>query len=396
MEIFFSKEAYVRFTELLNAYAILSEVVVVEKSKKTRRVNPSRSAITPAKGIDTFDINNRKYMGSKYRLLDFIEEVIRSNVAQIDTFADIFAGTGVVANRFRKHSRRVISNDTLYSNFVINKVFLNSTKANTNLSKIGSIISELNALAPQNGYCYKHFGGRYFTKQNAAYIDSIRSKIEILKQQEHITDQEYFVLLTALIFAIDKAANTVGQYDAYLKHIGKKSYDKGKHLSDKSIYKKINLKMPVIIFDGMNEVYNVDANELIKKIKSNVLYLDPPYNHRQYVDGYHVLENITRWDKQPVYGKTKKFDRTTLKSDYSRKGLAVAAFEDLIRSADCRHIFLSYNNEGIIPDGDILRVLKEKGKVKIYKKEYKIFGNGAGRSKKRPITERLFYCKVNS
>src|SRR3989339_686919 len=317
-----------------------------------------------------FDVNNRKYLGSKYKLLDFLEEKITKNCnkndKKFDCFVDIFSGTGVVANHFRKFSKKVIANDILYSNFVINKVFLNSTKKNVDLEKVENKIKELNNLKSTKGYCYKNFGNSYFTKENASYIDSI----------------------------IDKIANTVGQYDAFLKHIGKESYSKGKHLIDNNVNKKIFLKIPIIYFDGINEVYNKDANELIKEIKCNVLYLDPPYNSRQYVDCYHVLENIIRWEKPKLYGKTKKFERDNLKSKYCRKTHSVYAFEDLINNADCDHIFLSYNDEGIIPDNEIERILKSKGDLKIYSQDYNVFGNGAGSSKKRKVIERLFYCKV--
>ena len=345
-----------------------------------------------------FDINNRKYLGSKNRLLDFLEKVIVQNTSKkIGVFVDIFSGTGVVANRFRKFSKKIIANDILFSNFVINKVFLNSTKNNVKLCRVEKIIKQLNGLKFKKGYCYKNFGDTYFTKENAGLIDAIRERIEILKNNKTITNQEYYVLLTSLLFAVDKIANTVGQYDAYLKHIGKTSYDKnGRHLSDSNIYKKIELKIPIIIFDGNNKVFNTDANKLIKEIKCDVLYLDPPYNHRQYVDSYHLLENIIRWEKPVVFGKTKKFQRDNLKSKYSKKGHAIYAFEDLINNAKCKHIFLSYNNEGIIPDEEIIRILKNKGELKIYKMQYKIFGNGAGQSKKRPITERVFYCKVKN
>ena len=137
-----------------------------------------------------FDINNRKYLGSKNRLLDFLEKVITQNASKkIGVFVDIFSGTGVVANRFRKFSKKVIANDMLFSNFVINKVFLNSTENNVKISKIEKIIKQLNNLAQKKGYCYKNFGDTYFTKENAGNIDSIREKIEILKNNKTITNQ---------------------------------------------------------------------------------------------------------------------------------------------------------------------------------------------------------------
>lgn len=346
----------------------------------------------------TFDINNRKYLGSKFKLLNFLEDKILKNTGNnLGTFCDIFSGTGVVANHFRKYAEKIIANDILYSNYVINKVFLNSTKKNVSLKKIEEKIEELNKIKPKKGYCFKNFGDSYFTKDNASYIDAIREKIESYKKNKKITEQEYFVLLTSLLFALDKVSNTVGQYDAFLKHIGKESYSKnGKHLLDSNVYKKIELKNPIIIFDGINKVYNKDANQLIKEIKCDVLYLDPPYNTRQYIDCYHILENIIKWEKPKLFGKTKKFERENLKSKYSRKTHAIYAFEDLINNANAKHIFLSYNNEGIIPDDEIKRIFKNKGELKIYSQDYNVFGNGAGNSRKRKLKERLFYCKVKN
>jgi adenine-specific DNA-methyltransferase len=194
--------------------------------------------------------------------------------------------------------------------------------------------------------------------------------------------------------AADKVANTVGQYDAFLKNLARKNFRKGKHLVDESALKRLSLKPLVTIKKADNRAHNQDANELIRSTACDVLYLDPPYNNRQYGDCYHVLENIASWQKPKVYGVTKKFDRTHLKSRFSSRSKAAGAFELLIRDARASHIFLSYNNEGIIPDDAILRVLSMRGDTEIIEIEYAVFGNGAGRSRKRKVKERIFYCKV--
>ena len=271
-----------------------------------------------------------------------------------------------------------------------------TTKKNVSFDHIKQLLTELNALAPQEGYVYKNYGGRYFTYENAAKIDSIREKIEQFHLAKQCTNQEKFVLLTSLIFAIDKAANTVGQYDAYLKHLGKDSYDEsGKHLIDSNVYKPIKLLLPRLEYGGVHEVYCENVNRLVQRIDADVLYVDPPYNTRQYIDNYHVLENIMRWDKPVLYGKTRKFERHGLKSDFSRKTKALPALQDLVLKTHTSHIFLSYNNEGVISQDQIIRILRERGQVKIFEKQYSIFGNGAGRSKKRPIVEKLYYCRVD-
>ncbi len=343
---------------------------------------------------ERINLNNRKYIWSKYKLLPFIEKVILNKIPNIDTFIDWFSWTGVVGNHFRKYSKKIIANDLLFSNFIINKVFLNTSKENIDYIKIQQLLNKLNKLSPKKWYVYKNFSNSYFTKENAGLIDSIREEIEYYYINNICNLQEKYILLTSLIFAIDKVSNTVWQYDSFLKHLWKSTYNNWKHLVDSNVYKKIKLKNIEIIYDWINEVYNEDINTLIKNIKGDVLYLDPPYNNRQYIDCYHLLENIVRWEKPEVFWKTKKFKRDNLKSLYSRKRESKEVFKDLIENANVKHIFLSYNNEWIIEDDFIVKILEKKWKVEIFEEDYSIFWNGAWQSKKRKIKERIFYCKV--
>jgi adenine-specific DNA-methyltransferase len=352
---------------------------------------------TVDKTIEKIEIYNRKYLGSKKRLISFIEEVILSRVNKINTFIDGFAGTGVVANHFNNIADSVIANDLLYSNYVICSAFLESTENNTDLKKVIKNIDLLNLEKIKEQYCFKNYGGTYFTCENAGFIDAVRGKIEKIHSDSLINATEKKILLTSLVYAADKAANTVGQYDAFLKHIGRKAYDaNGSHKVDSNVYKKMRLLLPNINFkkNKNNKVYNKDLNQIIDTLKADVLYLDPPYNHRQYIDCYHVLENIVKWNKPELKGKTKKFERDHLKSSYSRKSECVSAFSNLIEKARVEHIFVSYNSEGIIPEEKIKQILEAKGKLEIFQKDYPIFGNGAGKSKKRKIIEYLYYCRV--
>jgi len=95
-------------------------------------------------------------------------------------------------------------------------------------------------------------------------------------------------------------------------------------------------------------------------------------------------------------------DRNHLKSRYCLKG-AVYAFEDLIQNAKAKHILVSYNNTGEkmnersnakIPDHRIIEILKHRGEVDIFEREYKAFTTG--KSDAQGHTERVFYCKVTS
>lgn len=333
--------------------------------------------------VEYFNIQNRRYLGNKFKLLDFIQEIIRTKCSGYKSVCDIFAGTGVVGDRLNSSSTKIISNELLFSNFVCLKTFLGISKINA--TKVLHKIALLNSLkANADNYFSQHYGGTFFTQENARKIGLIR---ETINETSDSTD-EHYVLLTALLYAVDKVANTVGHYDAF------------RHQLDTT--RPIRLLLPEIRtqYNSNNEVFNEDANDLVRKIKSDVLYIDPPYNSRQYSDTYHLLENLAVWEKPVLYGKARKMNRAKLKSAYCLKS-AGDAFEDLIAHADCKHILVSYNNtrytkhgrsNARISDDSIIRVLRKKGAVMVFEKEYKAFTTG--RSVSQGHTERIFYCKV--
>ena len=152
---------------------------------------------------------------------------------------------------------------------------------------------------------------------------------------------------------------------------------------------------------GTVEIFNEDANCLAKKISANVVYLDPSYNARQYVNFYHVLENLTRWDKPTEFeGKSMKFKRDNLKSGYSRSEAPIL-FGELVESLKCDLIVVSYNNTyqaksvssiNKISEQQILEILSNKGNVTKQDIKYEVFN--AGKTDLKDHRENLFICKV--
>jgi len=340
-------------------------------------------------------VQNRKYIGSKYHLLDFIAGVVAERAPDARSFGDLFCGSGVVASYFASRGMKVAAADNLYHNWLAARCFVGGRPGQVDWRKIVGLLEELNGLAPIDGYCSREYGGSYFTVQNAGRIDAIREAIASLAARRRIRPQEEAVLITSLLYAADKVANTCGQYDAFLKHLGAEPYSaEGVHRVDAMVYKPIQLGLPQVLEATGNQVLLGDATELAATVACDVLYLDPPYNSRQYVDNYHVLENLARWEKPELHGKTRKFARDQLKSGYSMKRHAPLQLDRLISRARAGHIFLSYNNEGIVPDAAIIEALQRRGPVEVYTRSYAIFGNGAGRSVRRPIEERLFCCRV--
>lgn len=342
----------------------------------------------------TFGLANRKYIGSKVRLLPFLTTHINAVVPEIAVFADPFAGTGVVADHFAPRVGRVVAGDCLYSNFVGLTTFLEYDGA-VSPGALQALVAQLNVLPPAPGYCARHYGGRYFTAENAGRIDAVRGAIAAWSAAGQIDAWTQAALITALLYAADKVANTVGQYDAYLKHLGEAPYTAdGTHLVDACAYQPLTLAVPRLEpHAGRHRAFCGEAEALLSGLEGDVLYLDPPYNTRQYIDNYHVLENIALWQQPPLFGVTQKFDRRGRKSPFSSRRSAGTALAALVEGARFRHVFLSYNCEGILSKEAIVELLHRHGPVEVFETEYAVFGNGAGLSRKRPVRERLYYLR---
>lgn len=331
----------------------------------------------------TIKINNRRYLGNKYKLLPFITKVVQEECENINTVADIFAGTGVVASAFT--DKKLITNDNMYSNYICHLAWFSSEKYSE--TKVAGLIMEYNAWnVDQDNYMSDNFANTYFSLEDCRKIGFIRQDIEDRFAEGKINARERALLITSLLYAMDKIANTCGHYDAYRRGVGFE-----KHL-------ELSVPKPDINLNENNVCYNMDTNELVKGIAADLVYIDPPYNSRQYCDAYHLLENVARWNKPDVFGVAKKMERTSLKSDYCTQK-ATIAFEELIDSIQAKYILLSYNNMAAkgndrsnakISDEDIMRILRKKGMVKVFAEDYKAFSTGKSDIKENQ--ERLFLC----
>ena len=278
--------------------------------------------------VKSTKINNRRYLGNKYKLLPFIKKVVDSECTDIEIVADIFSGTGAVASAFQ--DKQLVTNDIMYSNYISNFAWFSPRKYSR--KKIETIIDEYNTmLINEENYMTMNFSNTYFSHDDCSKIGFIREDIENKYANKEINERERALLITSLLYAMDKIAKTCGHYDAYRKGV---EFD---------MHLELLLPEASITNNKKNKCYNMDSNVLVRKIVADLVYIDPPYNSRQYCDAYHLLENVARWEKPEVFGVAKKMDRTALKSKYCTRS-AAEAFDDLIKQLKCKYIVLSYNN----------------------------------------------------
>lgn len=321
------------------------------------------------------------YIGSKLKLCqNFLPNVIRAICGDDLTqksFCDIFAGTGIVGRTFKTSVKKVISNDIEYYSYVLNKNYIENHRE---ISNRNDLITELNNLTLiEDGFIYKNYclGGngerQYFSDDNGKKIDTIRTTIENWKNERRISDNQYYFLLCSLLESADKVANTASVYGAYLKSLKKSAQ---KELILEPAEYELN--------ENEHQVFNKDANELIKEIEGDILYLDPPYNARQYGANYHLLNTIAEYKTFEPKGKTGL--RTYSRSKYCSANTVKEEFESLIQNANFKYIFLSYNNEGLMSVEDVRNIMTKYGHYELAQTDYQRFKADSNRLNKADST----------
>lgn len=328
-----------------------------------------------------FGIENRRYIGSKARLISHIFEVIPESLLK-GHFLDIFGGTGVVAAKATEVFSSVTVNDHLYSNEVIYRAFFGISRFSQ--KKLDKFVEDIRRMKlPKSNYFSREFGNRYFSTNDAVNIGAIRDRIEVRRQD--LTRREYCILLASLLYSADRSAKTVGHYEAFLK---------AGSTRDSFEFRLIRALPPSRV-----TVFREDANQLARRLTADVAYIDPPYNSRQYSRFYHVLETLVKWEKPILSGVARKPPAEN-SSDYCKTS-APKSFADLISSLDAKLIVVSYNNtyeskssssRNKISHDFIQQTLSSRGKVSIKSVEVSHFN--AGKSSLPNHMEYLFICKT--
>jgi len=335
-----------------------------------------------------FNIYNRRYTGSKNKLLPWIKKIIIKECKNASSFFDIFAGTGSVTYGLIDQFDEFYINDFLFSNEIIYNAFFSPAFYDYDkLTNIAENYCKINESKLKPDFVTNNYTNKYFSYNDSLIIDYIRNDIEMMK--EILNPKEYNILLASLIYSFDRCANTVGHYEAFIKAKEIKSSFKFELINpvfNEKRNKKIN-------------IYRNDANKLAEEIYADIVYIDPPYSSRQYSRFYHVIETIAKWNKPELFGKTLKPAPENL-SDYSKVG-AVYTFDKLITSLKTKYIVVSYNNtydsrsnssKNKMSLEQITQILEKKGKTKIFYMDYKAFN--AGKTNFNNHQEIIFVTKV--
>jgi adenine-specific DNA-methyltransferase len=353
-----------------------------------------------------------RFIGNKENLLNTINHTLEQRNIKGKSFFDFFSGTTNVARFFKKKGYKVLSSDLLYFSYCLQYAYIKNNKEpdfkkllpQLNIkqdklfySPLDIVVEYLNNIKSDKGFIYNNYSPKgtshleiprmYFSDENAKKIDAIRMQIEDWKNEKLLSNAEYFILISCLIESISFYSNISGVYAAFQKKW------------DKRALKPFLLRRIDLVFnDNKNEVFNVDSIKLVKDIDTDILYLDPPYNERQYAPNYHILETIAKYDNPVIKGITGMRDYVNQKSTFCSKDTALQSLDTIAKNAKYKYLILSYNSEGIMPQESIMKTLEKYGNVELVEFDYLRFkSNSNGDSKtKKHIREQLYILFITN
>lgn len=348
-----------------------------------------------------------RYIGNKENILDKIYSILSKHDVKGNSFFDFFSGTTNVAKFYKKKGYEVHCSDVMYMSYCLQKAYIENGDepefatliSSLNLSANGSlfatpleiVLEHLNNIPDVKGFIYNNYtpsGTKdlaqprmYFSDENGLRIDAIRIQIEDWKDCELITTNEYFILLACLIETISFYANVAGVYAAFHKKW------------DPRAVKRLNMRpIEIIPNTKTHHVHCGNSLDLVSDINVDILYLDPPYNERQYLPNYHLVETIAAYDSPSIRGVTGMREYGNKKSTFCNPKTALRDLEYIAANAKFKYLVLSYNSEGIMPQEQIISMLSKYGNVVLEEFEYLRFksnSNGLAKTKKH-INEQLY------
>jgi len=357
-----------------------------------------------------------RYIGNKTKLLPFLRSTIQRLGIQPGKAHDAFAGTASVGRALKADGWRVSSSDLMTYSYVMQRAYVVASTVdrfdrladvvadvrhtlNGRVSRVDAIAEYLSrGLEPLDGFITRHFapvGGRmYFTDANARRIDAARTTLHAWRTDGLITEDTFYVLLAAVIEGADRVANTAGVYAAYIKH-----------WQPNALRPFAVQPLPPVRSRMRCVAHRADAVQVARDLGPiDLLYVDPPYNTRQYSGYYHVPEVIARgWFEAPVAvrGKTGLIGDAHQRSAWCSRRRAPVALHELLAATGARHVLVSYNSEGVIPDAEFRAILRDAsidGRVRRFTRGYKRYRADSDREGRRykadRVHELLYYARL--
>jgi len=306
-----------------------------------------------------------RYFGTKSSTVDEVFSLISDHQSD-GTFADAFGGLGTIGSRFKSQGYSVTTCDVLSfpHAFQVSRIECDRNPSYKKLKFFLGIKSSeeltgyLNSLSSRDSWFMREYSEKrqFFTIYNASRISAIWNAIRHWQKLGLLTKKELCVLMASLLNSMDKVANTAGTYYAYLKN-----FDRKAKLKFSFEWIQISTEKS----KGKGTVYLGDALEQLSDKYFDVLYLDPPYNRRNYSNYYHLPETLAKLKTIKLKNETKS--GVPYRRHEYNENIAAAAGQEyisrLISNVEWKYLVFHYSDEGVIPLDNVRSMLRSLGDV---------------------------------
>lgn len=303
-----------------------------------------------------------RFMGSKYRLLPWIHDVLSEY--KFASSVDAFSGSGCVSYLLKTMGKSVLSNDFLLFCAQITKATIENEKEVIT----EKILSRLLRDSPGHEHFVENtFTDIFYSPSDLRFLDLISWNIRSLTNP-YLRALAQTALTRSCIKRQPRGVFTVaGDPEHYKDGRRDLRLSLQEHfLEQVEIYNRC-----VFANHCRNRSIHGDIFDL--KVKDvDLVYMDPPYVPRSddncYVKRYHFLEGLVRyWDGVKIMesSRVKKIEKSF--TPFSYRKTAIDAFDRLFCQFSESILVLSYSSNGY-PDLEILISLMKK-----YKKSVQVF-----------------------
>lgn len=338
-----------------------------------------------------------RYIGNKTRLLPVLMEEINSLVPRGAVVADVMCGTASVSEALRVSGYQVIASDimTFSTHHARVRLLMNSAPFFEGLgtASYADVQEDLNHLGPVEGFFVRECspGGSpangekprmYFSTENASRLDAINQRINLWNEGGKLSEIENSLLRHDLILAANRTANIAGTYGHFRSKWSNGSVSPiGLRLSE------IDCDFPTnhVVMQGA-------AENIAHEIDADLCYIDPPYMKRQYAANYHIIETIARGDEPEAVGVSGLRPWRDQYSDFCSKLKIRNSFRRIFSEMNCDQFLISYSEDGLLTENEMLELFEEFGEVTLKKIPLKRFKSNVG-GKGGTVDEYLFHIR---
>jgi adenine-specific DNA-methyltransferase len=283
------------------------------------------------------------------------------------TAADAFGGLGTIGAVLKANGFKVTTCDVLnlpnafqHARIVCqSRPRFSRLRAATGLKTSAQILHHLETRRLERSWLVSEFSvqRQFFTYENAARIAGAWNAIKRWNDAGLLSESERKYLLASFLNSMDPCANTAGTYYAHLKHWHRKAL------------KPFQMKwIPVQAGAAGGQALVGDALEVLKGKRFDLLYLDPPYNRRDYSRYYHLPESLASL-KRPDTNPDSASGVPTQVPDASlfiRKSAEASYLQELISSVQWKRLVVQYCEGSEIPMAELREMLSRAGTLKEY------------------------------